>query len=186
VTLPSGASFFVTDDSGRRRGPYSREIIKPSGVWLPSVRGETVRIQVVAPPEAWPLDAIAQFEIDRVMELIDHTTLTNLSCVFSPGGQPETCYSDASCLDTTGNPLFAGLKTAVAIYYLFDGTLCHQCSGGLVTGFLFAIRAVVVQNERLSPECRFNVLSSGDLALNLSSAASRWRRRASYPRLLFQ
>jgi hypothetical protein len=52
------------------------------------------------------------------------------------------------------------------------------------SGFLSAIRAVVVQNERLSPECRFNVLSSGDLALNLSSAASRWRRRASYPRLL--
>jgi hypothetical protein len=35
------------------------------------------------------------------------------------------------------------------------------------SGNLFAIRAVVVQNERLSPECRFNGFSSGDLALNL-------------------
>jgi hypothetical protein len=122
AVLPEGVTLWVYG-AGQTPIGFGRELLDERGnLWTPSVRGETVYLDVETPAN----NAAASFTISEVLELID-LSLSSIRPQDSP-----TCLVDATCIDSSTFSSIASAKKAIASLFFVTSDGGAVCTGGLL------------------------------------------------------
>src|SRR5437867_1710638 len=122
AVLPEGATLWVYS-AGQTPIGFGRELVDEKGnLWTPSVRGETVYLDVEVPAN----NAAASFTISEVLELVD----LNLKSI-RPQDAP-TCLVDATCVGSSTFGAITSAKKAIASLFFVTSGGGAVCTGGLL------------------------------------------------------
>jgi hypothetical protein len=122
AVLPEGVTLWVYG-AGQTPIGFGRELLDERGnLWTPSVRGETVYLDVEVPAN----NAAASFMISEVLELVD----VKLSSI-RPEDSP-TCLVDATCVSSSTFSQIASAKKAIASLFFVTSDGGAVCTGGLL------------------------------------------------------
>jgi lysyl endopeptidase len=122
AVLPEGVTLWVYG-AGQTPIGFGRELLDEKGnLWTPSVRGETVYLDVEAPAS----NAAASFTISEVLELID----LKISSI-RPQDSP-TCLVDATCVSSSTFSSISSAKKAIASLFFVSSSGGAVCTGGLL------------------------------------------------------
>ena len=120
VNLPVGGSIQVFDGEGQARGPAYTRADLDVPIWLPSVEGDTLTVQIALPSDAATsaLSFIINQVAHRYKEVMPQSF--HLEC---SNHQNVACAADQDIVDS-------GLSTALIIFEKAGGT--YVCSGTLL------------------------------------------------------
>jgi V8-like Glu-specific endopeptidase len=122
AVLPEGVTLWVYG-AGQTPIGFGRELVDEKGnLWTPSVRGETVYLDIEVPAN----NAAASFTISEVLELVD----LNLKSI-RPQDAP-TCLVDASCVGSSTFGAITSAKKAIASLFFVTSGGGAVCTGGLL------------------------------------------------------
>lgn len=133
--LPAGTRMWVYGDDGETVA-FSPELAFEGELWTPSVGGETIRLEVELPADAFERSTAAAdrgFTVDRVGQTfrLDATGAPILDPYAVPKAAGD-CLIDVSCVSPSTFPKVDDASRAIAHYQFPFGPFLAICSGGVL------------------------------------------------------